>query len=83
MSDFYDDISAEEFNEVVAHVKQAKKILQNTVKDINAILKYESDVANISNDTFFALVNMLRKLKTDGNYCIATMCEEAQQKEDE
>lgn len=74
MSD-YDD----EMQEIVDSVKNTRRILTETLAEIDGILEYADD--NASNDAFYALTQMLRKLRVDNNMCIATMCEEAQEEQ--
>ena len=75
MQNDYDD----ELQEIYASVDNTIAILQDAV----ASAKFARETADedASNDTFFALVQMLRKLRTDNNMCIATLVEEAMQDE--
>jgi hypothetical protein len=75
MQDDYDD----EQQEIYASVDNTIAILQTAVDSA----KFARDTADedASNDTFFALVQMLRKLRTDNNICITTLVEEAMQDE--
>jgi hypothetical protein len=71
MSDFYDD----EQQEIYASVDNTIAILQQAVD--SAKFARETADEDASNDTFFALVEMLRKLRTDNNMCIETLVQEA------
>ena len=75
MQNDYDD----EMQEIADSVKQTISILQNAIDSAKFALETADEDA--SNDTFFALVQMLRKLRVDNNMCIATLCEEAMQDE--
>ena len=75
MQDDYDD----EMQEIYTSVDNTIAILQNAV-DSAKFARHTAD-EDASNDTFFALVQMLRKLRTDNNICITTLCEEAMQDE--
>jgi hypothetical protein len=73
MQNDYDD----EQQEIYASVDNTIAILQDAV----ASAKFARETADedASNDTFFALVEMLRKLRTDNNMCIETLVQEAMQ----
>jgi hypothetical protein len=75
MQDDFDD----ELQEIYASVDNTISILQDAV----ASAKFARETADedASNDTFFALVAMLRKLRTDNNMCIETLVQEAMQDE--
>jgi hypothetical protein len=73
MQDDYDD----EMQEIYASVDNTIAILQNAVD--SAKFARETADEDASNDTFFALVEMLRKLRTDNNICIETLVQEAMQ----
>jgi hypothetical protein len=75
MQNDYDD----EMQEIADSVKQTISILQDAIDSAKFVLETADEDA--SNDTFFALVQMLRKLRVDNNMCIATLCEEAMQDE--
>ena len=75
MQNGYDD----EMQEIADSVKQTISILQDAIDSAKFALETADEDA--SNDTFFALVGMLRKLRVDNNICIATLCEEAMQDE--
>jgi hypothetical protein len=75
MQNDYDD----EMQEIADSVKQTISILQNAIDSAKFALETADEDA--SNDTFFALVQMLRQLRVDNNMCIATLCEEAMQDE--
>jgi hypothetical protein len=74
MSD-YDD----ELQEIFASVKMTKRILTKTLATVKFNLTHSDEDA--SNDTFAALVDMLRRLRVENNMCIETLCEEAMQDE--
>ena len=69
----------DEMQEIYDSVDNTIAILQETLDAV----KFARETADedASNDAFYALVQMLRKLRVDNNMCIATMCEEAQQDE--
>jgi hypothetical protein len=75
MQDDYDD----ELQEIYNSVDNTIAILQNAIN--SAKFARETADEDASNDTFFALVQMLRKLRVDNNMCIATLVEEAMQDE--
>ena len=68
-----------EMQEIFDSVDNTIAILQNTLEEV----KFARETADedASNDTFFYLVGMLRKLRVDNNICIETLCEEAMQDE--
>jgi len=75
-----DDYSFDdELQEIYASVDTTIAILQDAVDSV----KFARETADedASNDTFFALVQMLRKLRTEGNMCIETLVQEAMQDE--
>lgn len=63
--------------EIMQSVCNTKTILQDTIKSVDFAINYADD--NASNDTFFALVQMLRKLRVDNNICIETLVQDAMQ----
>ena len=69
----------DEMQEIYTSVDNTIAILQEAV----ASAKFARETADedASNDTFFALVQMLRKLRVDNNMCISTLVEEALQDE--
>lgn len=73
-SDFDD-----EMQEIMQSVNNTKNILQETINEIDFALDFADEDA--SNDTFYALVQMLRKLRVENNICIETLVEEAMQDE--
>lgn len=75
MQNDFDD----EMQEIADSVKQTISILQDAVDSAKFALATADEDA--SNDTFFALVQMLRKLRVENNMCIATLCKEAMQDE--
>ena len=74
MSDFDDELQ-----DIYASVDNTIAILQKTLDEV----KFARETADedASNDTFFYLVGMLRKLRVDNNICIETLVEEAMQDE--
>jgi hypothetical protein len=75
MQNDYDD----ELQEIFASVKMTKRILTKTLATVKFNLTHSDEDA--SNDTFYALVQMLRRLRVENNMCIETLCEEAMQDE--
>jgi hypothetical protein len=65
--------------EIYDSVDNTIAILQDAID--SAKFARETADEDASNDTFFALVEMLRKLRVDNNICIETLCEEAMQDE--
>ena len=74
MSDFDDDMQ-----EIFESVDNTIAILQETLAEVK-FAREDAD-EDASNDTFYALVQMLRKLRTDNNMCIESLVEEAMQDE--
>lgn len=59
-------------------LKSARKtasILRKTLANVNFAIANEDEQA--SNDTFYYLVEMLRRLHTENNICIETLVEQA------
>jgi hypothetical protein len=75
MQDDYDD----ELQEIADNVKQTISILQDAIDSAKFALETADEDA--SNDTFFALVQMLRRLRVDNNICIGTLCDDAMRDE--
>jgi hypothetical protein len=75
MQNDYDD----ELQDIADSVKQTISILQDAIDSAKFALATADEDA--SNDTFFALVQMLRRLRVENNMCIATMCDDAMQDE--
>lgn len=69
----------DEMQEIYDSVDNTIAILQDAIN--SAKFARETADEDASNDTFFALVGMLRKLRVDNNICIETLCEEAMQDE--
>jgi hypothetical protein len=69
----------DEMQEIYDSVDNTIAILQDAID--SAKFARETADEDASNDTFFALVEMLRKLRVDNNICIETLCEEAMQDE--
>lgn len=69
----------DEMQEIFESVDNTIAILQNTLEEV----KFARETADedASNDTFFYLVGMLRKLRVENNICIETLVEEAMQDE--
>ena len=69
----------DELQEIFESVDNTIAILQNTLEEV----KFARETADedASNDTFFYLVGMLRKLRVENNICIETLVEEAMQDE--
>ena len=67
----YDD----EMQEIYANVDKTIAILQDAVD--SAKFARETADEDASNDTFFALVEMLRRLRVENNICIGTLCDDA------
>lgn len=69
----------DELQEIFESVDNTIAILQNTLDEV----KFARETADedASNDTFFYLVGMLRKLRVENNICIETLVEEAMQDE--
>ena len=65
----------DEIDEIVANVSTTIAILQDAVNEAKFALAHTDEDA--SNDTFFALVQMLRRLRVENNMCIATLYNEA------
>ncbi len=71
-----DDYSVdEELQEIYDSVDYTIEILQDTL----ASVKFARETADedASNDTFFALVEMLRRLRRANNICIETLVQDA------
>lgn len=77
MADWVD----EERAEVVAKLNKAAGILTAAAASIKELAEDKGDVADMSNDAFAELVDMLRALGED--YDIAVMCEDALEADDE
>ena len=75
MSDFYDD----ELDEIYASVDNTIAILQDTLDSVKFARKTADESA--SNDAFYALTQMLRRLRVDNNMCIETLVQDALQDE--
>jgi len=70
----------EEIAEVKDKLRDAKAALLEAVAALDRHIADEhSDIADISNDAFVDLADMLRKLNKD--YCIETLCEDALQED--
>ena len=65
----------DEIDEILESVNTTIAILQDAVGDAKFALETADEDA--SNDTFFALVQMLRRLRVENNMCIATLYNEA------
>ena len=65
----------DEIDEMLEGVSTTIAILQEAVSEAKFALAHADEDA--SNDTFFALVQMLRRLRVDNNMCIATLYNEA------
>ena len=74
MSDFNDELQ-----DIYDSVDSTIAILQEAVDSAKFAREYADEDA--SNDTFFALVQMLRRLRVESNICIETLVEEAMQDE--
>lgn len=74
MSDWDDEL-----DEIYASVDTTIAILQDTLD--SAKFARETADESASNDTFYALVQMLRRLRVESNICIETLVEEALQEE--
>lgn len=65
-----------ERTEVISKIAMARKVLQATANELDMLATDKhTDVADLSNDAFNALVVMLHKLKD--NYCIETLTQDA------
>lgn len=69
----------EELQDIYASVDSTIAILQDAAA--SATFARETADEDASNDTFFILVRMLRRLRTEGNMCIETLVQEAMQDE--
>jgi len=65
----------EERDEVFAKIKNAAQALLDTAMQLNNRLTDNGDIADISNDAYCDLVDMLKKLEAD--YDIKCMAEDA------
>ena len=72
MQDMFDD---EERTEVLVKIKDAAQALLDTAMQLNNRLTDNGDIADISNDAYCDLVDMLKKLSKD--YDISCMAEDA------
>jgi hypothetical protein len=72
MQDMFDD---EERTEVLVKIKDAAQALLDTAMQLNNRLTDSGDIADISNDAYCDLVDMLKKLSKD--YDISCMAEDA------
>jgi hypothetical protein len=72
MQDMFDD---EERTEVLVKIKDAAQALLDTAMQLNNRLVDNGDVADISNDAYCDLVEMLKKLSND--YDISCMAADA------
>lgn len=74
----YDDFE-DELQDIYASVDTTIAILQDTLDSV----KFARETADedASNDTFYALTQMLRKLRIDNNMCIETLVQDALQDE--
>ena len=72
MQDMFDD---EERTEVLVKIKDAAQALLDTAMQLNNRLTDNGDVADISNDAYCDLVDMLKKLSND--YDISCMAADA------
>lgn len=77
MQDFNDEDFNDELQEVYASVDNTIAILQDAVASVQ--FARETADEDASNDTFCALVQMLRKLRKDNNMCIETLVQDAMQ----
>jgi hypothetical protein len=64
-----------EIDEIAVNVSTTIAILQDAVKSAKFALDFAGESA--SDDTFFVLVEMLRRLRVDNNICIGTLCDDA------
>ena len=72
-----DYIVDDEMQDIYNSVDKTIAILQDTIESV----KFARETADedASNDTFAALVQMLRTLRTDNNICIETLVQDALQ----
>jgi hypothetical protein len=68
-----------EIDEILENVSTTIAILQDAVNEAQFALAHADEDA--SNDTFFALVQMLRRLRVENNICIGTLCDNAMRDE--
>lgn len=67
----------DELQDIYASVDTTSAILQDTLASVQFARQTADEDA--SNDTFFALVEMLRRLRTENNICIETLVQDAMQ----
>ena len=69
----------DELQDIYASVDTTAAILQDTLASVQFARQTADEDA--VNDMFFALVGMLRRLRTESNICIETLVQEAMQDE--
>ena len=67
----------DELQDILTSVDTTAAILQDTLASVQFARQTADEDA--SNDTFFALVEMLRRLRTENNICIETLVQDAMQ----